>query len=149
IKMRFKFLLTIPVLFVASICSAKPQNTPTADEVVKKMVARDAQRLASLDGYAGMRRYTLVNDHMHKRAEMTGRVNVDAEGTKHLEVVSESGWKAAHKQVLHKMLESEGETSSPEERKKPRLCAENYEFQMVGTEVIDGRTAYAMDVTPR
>jgi len=147
--MRFRFLTIISALFVASLCSAMPQGTPTADEVIKQMAARDAQRQTSLDGYAGMRRYILVNDHMHKRAEMVVRVSGEANGTKHFEIVSESGWKAAHKHVLHKMLESEAETSSPEARAKTRLSPDNYEFQLVGTDKVNDRTVYAINVTPK
>ena len=84
------------------------------------MIARDAQRQLSLDGYQGMRRYILVNDHMQKRAEMMVRVTGDPDGTKHFEVVTGTGWKAAQKHVLHKMLESESDTSCPEVRTTTR-----------------------------
>ena len=80
------------------------------------MGAHDLQRQASIEGYAGMRRYVLENHHFNKRAEMLVQVQGDPDGTKHFEVVSEDGWKAAHKHVLHKMLESETETSRPEKR---------------------------------
>jgi len=113
------------------------------------MLANDAQRQKSLSGYEGARRYVLVNDHMHKRAELVVRVTGDPDGTKHFEIVSETGWKAAQKHVLRKMLESEEEASRPEERLKARLSLDNYEFQMVGTDELDGRSAYAIDVSPK
>jgi outer membrane lipoprotein-sorting protein len=149
--MRFNYLIAVPFLFVLSVASAAAQEAsiPPAHEIAARMVARDAQRQVSLDGYAGMRRYILINDHMHKRAEMVVRVSGDPDGTKHFEVVSETGWKAAQKHVLHKMLESESETSRPEAREKTRVCAENYDFQVAGTETANGRTVYAIDVTPK
>ena len=49
------------------------------------MLASDTQRQQSLSGYEGTRRYVLVNDHMHKRAEMVVRVTGDPDGTKHFE----------------------------------------------------------------
>ena len=96
-----------------------------------------------------MRRYTLVNEHMGKRAEMLVRVRGDRDGTKHFEIVTETGWKAAQKHVLHKMLDSEAETSRPEERVKARLSPDNYEFQMIGSEKAGDRTVYTIDVTPK
>ena len=81
-----------------------------------RMGSRDLQRQVSIAGYAGMRRYVLDNQNFHKRAEMLVQVQGDPDGTKHFEVVSEEGWKAAHKHVLRKMLESESETSRPEMR---------------------------------
>jgi hypothetical protein len=136
---------------VLSVWSAAAQivSVPVADEVVQEMLAHDAQRQAALDGYVGMRRYTLFNEKLHKRAEMTVRVSADPDGRKHFEIVSEAGWEAAHKHVLHKMLESEAETSSPEARSKIRLSPDNYEFEMVGSERTDDRTVYVIDVIPK
>jgi len=113
------------------------------------MLASDAQRQQSLSGYEGARRYVLINDHMHKSAEMVVRVTGDRDGTKHFEVVSETGWKAAQKHVLRKMLESEEEASHPDARSKARLSLDNYEFQMIGTDEVDGRSVYAIDVSPK
>jgi hypothetical protein len=149
--MRFNSLLTISFLSLSAGSSAVAQEAslPVANDVVAQMLVRDAQRQHSLEGYEGMRRYTLVNEHMHKRAEMVVRVRGDEDGTKHFEIVTETGWKAAQKHVLHKMLDSEAETSQPEERVKARLSPDNYEFQMIGIEKADKRTAYAIDVTPK
>ncbi len=77
-----------------------------------------------------MRRYVLENHHFQKRAEMIVQVQGDQDGTKHFEVVSEEGWKAAHTHVLRKMLESETETSRPEMRAKAKLNFENYGFEL-------------------
>ena len=96
-----------------------------------------------------MRRYVLENERMNKHAEMVVRVQGDADETKHFEVVSEEGWKAAQKHVLQKMLETESEASSPEMRLKARLSPENYEFHMAKTALLDDRMAYVIDVVPR
>ena len=95
-----------------------------------------------------MRRYVLENKRFHKRAEMLVQVQGDQDGTKHFEVVSEEGWKAAHKHVFRKMLESEAETSIPEARAKTRLNLDNYGFHMVGTEMIANREAYVLEIRP-
>src|SRR5208337_1887917 len=71
--------------FTASALNAADGNSlPSADEVVATM---------------------------QKHAEMHVRVQSDVDGTKHFEVVDEEGWKAAHKHVFRKMLDSEAETS--------------------------------------
>jgi hypothetical protein len=149
--MRFNSLITTSLLSLIAATSTVAQETslPTANEVVAQMLERDVQRQHSLEGYEGMRRYTLVNEHMGKRAEMLVRVRGDRDGTKHFEIVSETGWKAAQKHVLHKMLESEAETSRPQERVKTRLSPDNYEFQNIGKETQDDRTVYAIDVAPK
>ncbi len=148
--MKNHFLLAALFLLPASAAAANESpSLPTAEEIVARMGSRDLRRQVSIEGYAGMRRYVLDNQHLHKRAEMLVQVQGDPDGTKHFEVVSEDGWKAAHKHVLRKMLESESETSHPEARAKSRINPENYDFKVAGREVIDGRTAYVLEVSPK
>jgi hypothetical protein len=144
-RLSLLVLVSLPLL-------ARAQDTPSvpsADEIVARMGARDAQRRLATEGYAGMRKYTLENEGLHKHAEMIVRVNGDPDGTKHFEIVSEEGWKAAHKHVLRKMLDSEAETSRPEARARARLNAENYDFQLVGVEGVGDRAAYVLELRPK
>jgi len=100
-------------------------------------------------GYTGSREYIFDNLKFNKHAEMLVSVSADPDGTKHFQVVSEEGWKSAHKHVLHKMLESESEDSFPDTRPKTRLVSENYSFQMVELGSLGGRPAYVIDVVPK
>jgi len=149
--MKYHFLLSALFLLPTSsvIAADGPGTLPTAEEIVRQMAAHDLQRQASIDGYAGMRRYVLENHHFQKRAEMLVQVQGDPDGTKHFEVKSEDGWKAAHKHVLRKMLESETETSRPEMRARARLIPENYDFAVIDTEMVSDRTAYVLAITPK
>jgi hypothetical protein len=139
------------LLFTATAFGASDggDSLPSADVVVSRMLAHNAQRQTHLAGYRGMRRYVLENDHLNKHAEMLVRVEGDADETKHFEVVSQDGWHAAQKHVLQKMLDSEAEASSPEIRSTTRLSPENYEFHMARTALLGDRMAYVIDVTPK
>src|SRR5271157_243880 len=121
----------------------------SADEVVARMVTSDAQRERLGRRYTGNRRYILDNQRLHMRAEMQVTVKCDPDGTKHFEVVSEEGWKSANKRVLRKMLESEAETSRPETRPTTRVTPSNYTFQMLGSELVEARPAYVIQVLPK
>jgi outer membrane lipoprotein-sorting protein len=149
--MKYRLLLT--VLFLLPVPAVRAQDhagtVPTAEEIVRRMAASDLHRQASIEGYAGMRRYVLENEKLKKRAEMTVRVRCDQDGTKHFDVVSEDGWKAAHKHVLHKMLESESDASRPEMRATAKLIPANYDFAVVGTEQVAGRTAFVLELSPK
>jgi len=134
-----------PALF----CQDLQQRGIQADEVIHRMFVRDVQREALGAGYAGNRQYVLENERLHKRAELAASIHCDPDGTKHFEVVSESGWGSANKRVLRKMMESETETSSPAIRPQTRLTADNYNFSMVGTELVEGRPTYVIDVVPK
>ncbi len=148
--MKNRFLLAALFLLPASAPAAdESPSLPTATEIVTRMGSRDLQRQGSIEGYAGMRRYVLDNQHLHKRAEMLVQVQGDPDGTKHFEVVSEEGWKAAHKHVFRKMLESESQTSRPEMRTSTRLNLENYDFEVIGTEMVADRPAYVLETHPK
>jgi negative regulator of sigma E activity len=148
--MKNHFLLAALLLLPASVTAAdESPSLPTATEIVTRMGSRDLQRQFSMEGYAGMRRYVLDNQNLHKRAELLVQVQGDPDGTKHFEVVSEEGWKAAHKHVLRKMLESESETSRPEMRARTKLNLENYDFEMSGTEMVANRPAYVLEIHPK
>ena len=133
----------------AAIAADDPGTLPTAEQVMSRLAALDLERQSAIEGYAGMRRYVLENQNFQKRAEMVVRVKGDPDGTKHFEVVSEDGWKAANSHVLRKMLESESETSRPELRATTRLNFTNYQFLIVGTEMVSGRKAYVLETKPK
>jgi outer membrane lipoprotein-sorting protein len=149
--MKYRLLLTVLFLIPASsvVAAEGPETPPTAEEIVARMAAHDLARQASIEGYAGMRRYVLENRKFQKRAEMLVQVLGDPDGTKHFDVVSEDGWKAAHKHVLHKMLDSEAETSRPDMRAGARLIPGNYDFAVIGTELLAGRAAYVLEIRPK
>jgi hypothetical protein len=148
--MKNHFLLAALFLLPASVAAAdESPSLPTATEIVTRLGSRDLQRQVSIEGYAGMRWYVLDNQNLHKRAEMLVQVQGDPDGTKHFEVVSEEGWKAAHKHVFRKMLESESETSRPEMRASTKLNLENYDFEVIGTEMVADRRAYILETHPK
>ena len=149
--MKNYFLLAALFLLQASSHCASNESgkLPPAEEIIDRMAALDLQRQSSIEGYIGMRRYVLENPSMQKRAEILVRVVGDQDGSKHFEVVSEDGWKAANTHVLRKMLESESETSHPEQRAMSRLNFTNYAFEMVGAEMVTGRLAYVLEVKPK
>src|ERR1700739_3021277 len=121
--MNCRFILAVLFLLPPSsvVAAENAANLPTSEEIVARMAAHDLQRQASIVGYVGMRRYVLENHGFQKRAEMLVRVEGDQDGTKHFEVVSEEGWKAANTHVLRKMLEPESETSRPQRRATAQL----------------------------
>jgi hypothetical protein len=149
--MKHHFFFGALCLLLASMVAAAEDSPklPTADEIVARMAANDLARQASIEGYAGMRRYVLDNHKFHKRAEMLVQVKGDQDGTKHFEVVSEEGWSGARKHVLRKMLESEAEASRPEMRATAKLTPENYDFEVVGTEQLADRMAYVLGINPK
>jgi hypothetical protein len=148
-KIQFKFGAFLLLLTSTAFGMSNNDPLPSADAVLAKTMARDAQRQALTTGYRGMRRYVLENDLLHKRAEMLVSVEGGADGTKHFEVVSEEGWKGAQKRVLRKMLETEEEASRPQIHLQTRISPDNYEFHMVRAALLGDRMTYVIDIVPK
>jgi hypothetical protein len=149
--MTIRTAIATCLLLLISGLQIQAQEKPVmlADEVISRLVARDAEREKQGGGYTGRRRYALENQRLNKQAEMLVTVRCDGNGRKHFEVVSENGWKSANNHVLQKLLESEEETSQPEKRFATRVALENYRFELLGTEIVDGRFAYVLRVLPK
>ena len=121
----------------------------TAPEIVERMVQADNDRLAALAGYTGVRRYRFENKKSNKRAELTTRVVCDNTGAKTFEVISESGSGFVRNHIIHKMMDAEQEASQKAERQETRIIPNNYDFRLIGTEILDGRTSYVLEVNPK
>jgi hypothetical protein len=150
VAMKKHLIITALLLSTAPVFSQVPAATTlNAGEIMAKVFTKDSTREAMGAGYTGKREYVLENHHMDKRAQMQVSVSCDPDGTKHFAVVSEDGWKSAHKHVFHKMLDSETETSRPNSRPKTRLVPENYQFSLVGSDSLEGRAAYIIEAVPK
>jgi hypothetical protein len=122
---------------------------PSADDAIANMMQRDSQRRSALDGYIGTRRYVFENIKRHKRAEMLVRVLCRRDGSKQFEILSSTGWGGARKYVFNKLLAAEEEASRPGNPEDTRVTPENYAFESLRRDDIDGRPVYAIDITPR
>src|SRR5215813_913853 len=122
-------LISLLLVLAAPGLPLDAASLPEADAVVAKMMAHDAERQASLSGYTAMRRYVLDNRSRH--ADMVVRATILADGSKQFSVIEENGTGSIRKQVLH------------------RIIPQNYSFQSLGTETVNSRPAYVLDLTPK
>jgi hypothetical protein len=121
----------------------------TAPEILERMAQADTARRTALAGYSGTRHYRFENKKSNKHAEMTVRMSCGSDGIKTFEVVEESGSGFVRSHIIHKMIEAEEESSQKGERKETRIVPENYDFRLVGTEALDGRESYVLEINPK
>ncbi len=126
-----------------------PAPPLTAPEILERMMQADRQRVATLAGYSGVRRYHFENKGHNKRAEMTVRMVCGSDGIKTFEVVSETGSGFVRAHIIRKMIDAEEESSQKGERKETKIIPENYDFRLVGTDVLDGRESYVLEINPK
>jgi outer membrane lipoprotein-sorting protein len=122
--------------------------SPSAEDVIARMSARNVQREAEVGGYTGTRQYNLENRLLAKHARMVVNVTSDPNGTRHFAVVSKDGWNLGNN-ALRQALETESEITRPSMRPTSLVTRENYTFQMIGTAVLNGRTSFVIEIIPK
>jgi hypothetical protein len=133
-------------LGLAAICGAAAGSGPeiTAEEIVDKMLASEAQQQKNLPRYRTMREYRLTNADGSKQVEVLAKISYDRNGKKRIEVVEERGSEGLFRRAIHKVLDAEMKASR-EARKDIQISPDNYEFKLVGT----GGRSYVLDLIPK
>ena len=126
-----------------------PPPPLTAPEIVERLVRADKERLAALAGYTSVRRYRFENKKFNKRAELTTVVACDSSGAKTFEVTAESGSGFVRSRVIRGMIDAEREASQKGEHEQTRIVPENYDFRLIGTDTLEGRGSYVLEISPK
>lgn len=139
----------LPVFLFLTVAQSAPPASLTAPEILDRMVRADAQRVVALAGYSGIRHYRFENKKHNKRAEMTVRMNCGPDGVKTFEVLDETGSGFVRSHIIRKMIDAEQEASEKGERKETRIIPENYDFTFAGTDLLDGRPSYVLEISSK
>jgi hypothetical protein len=126
-------------------------QTPSANEIVTRMMEHNAQRQAMLQHYASDRTYHLeysgtAGDH---HADMVVHADYTAPGHKHLTVTSESGSKVLCAEVLRKLVQGEEETAAGRDWQRAMFSPETYNLQLLGREQLGGVSTWVLRVEPK
>jgi len=123
----------------------------TAGQIAARLEDKNLERALALREFEGARIYHLEYRGLggHKQAEMKVRMDFRAPATKSFTVLEQDGSKLFIDHVLKKLLQSEQDALSEENRRASALTAENYEFSLVGREDCEGIDTYVLSVTPR
>lgn len=132
---------------ICSAVAALAANSPTADEIVAKMMEADHARQASIGAYSVTSKYVLQNKDRH--AEMLVRWTRQTDGVKEFAIISEQGDGGVRKHVFHRLLAAELEASRPEQQAQTRITTDNYSFRLVGTEEVEGHEAFVIELEPK
>jgi hypothetical protein len=121
----------------------------TGDEIVARMIERNRLRNEHLRSYSAVRRYEIRNPDGRVSAETVVRVEYHAPGTKTFQKVSEAGSWVVRRLVFDRLLQSEEETSTGEERRDSAISDKNYAFTIIGEESLAGRRCFIVEAKPK
>lgn len=145
----------LAILLIAATASSHSETAvekstpiPTTAQIMEKMQQHDQQQARTLQGYEGLRRYSVVYRGFTRTitASMDVEVSYDASSGKSFRTISQSGSGMLCDKVLKRALDSEREASL--DRSSTALNSANYQFQFVGTDRVGDRPAYVLSVEP-
>jgi outer membrane lipoprotein-sorting protein len=152
----YKVLMRASVALVAlsALSAAKVdlRSPPlSADAIVQKLMAANAQRSQALRGYRGKRVYHLDYKGLFgtHQAEMEVEVTYTAPDKKQFKILSESGSRLLINRVLLKLLSSEAEAQEEQNRKALEISPANYDFSLDEIEHTSNGDFYVLNVKPK
>jgi hypothetical protein len=145
-------LILMAALTSTSMAAVESSARPlSADSIVQKLMAANAQRAQALRGYRGKRIYRLryKGPWGSHDAELVVEATYAAPDKKEFKVLSENGSHLLINRVLLKLLESESEAQESQNRKALEITPENYEFSLDQIEHTSKGDFYILNVKPR
>jgi hypothetical protein len=136
--------LIVPVLRGAPITVF---SSP-ADLALAVQHAEDS-REASVLGLVSTRRYVLRNKRWDEDAVMVVRMISEPKTGKRFEIVAADNVHGLQRRALMKILEAEVETSRKAKATPSTVTPDNYDFSVIGKEVLDGRECIVLQLTPK
>jgi hypothetical protein len=121
----------------------------SAEQIIDKLQQHDQVQSANLEHYQSVRHYAVEYHGFFKSitAGMEVQFTYDASSGKNFQVISQTGSKVLCEKVLQRALESEKEASQLA-KGNTALTRQNYEVQLIGTDMVGGRPAYILSVHP-
>ena len=144
--------------FALCVVSAAAQNTNlrsagdiTVQQIVARMAENNRKRQQELQSYTGQREYHLVYTGLlgRREADLVVEVKYEAPDIKTFRVISQGGSNWIVNRVLKKLVETEKEAADEKNQSSTALTEDNYEFELLGQEDIDGRPSYVLQVEPK
>jgi hypothetical protein len=111
----------------------------------------NAERAALLKRYVGCRYYSVRYSGFpsDKSADMLVSVAFEAPAKRDFHVLHANGSHLLIGHVLKELLAHEKESQDQQNAAKTALSTDNYDFQLAGTDTLNGRPQYVLQVTPR
>lgn len=128
--------------------AAYGQAAVPVEQIVDRMQQHEANQSKELKHYEAQRHYQVQYKGYgtHLAAKMDVDLDYDSATGKSFRIVSQSGSKLLCDKVLKRAVDSEAEASK--DKSSTALNLTNYSFQLAGTEPVDGRPAWILQVNP-
>jgi hypothetical protein len=142
------FLFVVPFSMPQGPTANDPPTIPDAAQIVQAIEHHDVIQAKTLDRYHALRHYKVEYQGFmkHITASMDVELEYDVASGKNFKILSQGGSHTLCEKVLKRALDSEKDASH--DKGSHALTPENYRFQLLGSEIVDGRTSYVLQVDP-
>jgi hypothetical protein len=142
------FLATMLFLGAAAAGAQNGNEVLSLEQIVARIQQHNQRQAERLERYQSLRHYEVVYRGYAKTitAKMDVEVTYNASSGKSYRIVSQSGSRLLDERVLKRAVDSELEASQNESR--TALTQANYRFRLIGSEELDRRPAYILEVSP-
>lgn len=141
---RITFFASL-VCLLAVIARAQTAGTPGTRNIVDRMLRVQQENKARVHPFTVKRGYLLLDKQDQQKAQVVANISVLPPDSKQYNIESSSG--GMGEKVLRDVLSKETESSRDAQRKE--LSLENYDFQLLGEDTIDGRRCFLLGLNPR
>jgi outer membrane lipoprotein-sorting protein len=145
-------ILTLQALFAAGQTGGEQSGQSlSAQQIASRLAENNRKRQLGLQSFTGQREYHLLYTGFPGRHEANLVVDVkyEAPADKKFTIVSQSGSGVIVNRVFKKLMETEQEALDADSQRHIALNEENYKFELLGQEDLDGRASYLLRVSPR
>jgi hypothetical protein len=131
---------------LAAVAAAQTNHTQAdAQNIVDRMLRAQKDNKSRVHAFTVKRGYHLYDKQQQEKAQVVANITVLPPDGKEYQVESSSG--GMGEKVLRDILSKE--TESPKNAQRKELSAENYDFQLLGQEMLDGRQCYLLGLNPK
>ena len=142
--LRSTFLAAL-ICLLAAVAVAQANATPDSRTIVDRMLRAQQENKAKVRPFTVKRDYQLLDKQAQQKAQVVANITVLPPDSKQYNIESSSG--GMGEKVLRDVLSKE--TESPRDAQRKELSLENYDFQLLGEETLDGQRCFLLSMNPR
>ena len=140
------------LLIAGPVWAQKTETTsslPSAQDIVDRMMARNAWQDQMLLEFSALRKFYAANVRFKTDSTMYVQTVFRRPDQLQSTVKSQHGSMFIRFRVFDKILEAENETRAKKDKQQVDITPANYDFALVGSEDCEGRLCYRMRISPK
>jgi hypothetical protein len=135
------------ILFIllAPLAAGQKSSAPDVETIVSRMIAARQRDQARMRAYMVKRDYQLLDTQEQPKAQVIASISYRPPDQNQYNIERSSGGMGG--KVLRDIVQKENEAGQGASRRE--ISPQNYEFQFLGAETVDGSNCYVLSLNPR